>query len=258
MLRSGVSSSAASFSQSGQVGVITLLLMAVLLTVGLSTAINTSQDVTLSQQEAESTRVFNAAESGVEEALSTYSGGDASGTIDTITDVDVDFTLTEVTNLETRLFEGVSVAIDVTGVAAGNGLDIEWSRESDCSLENPASLLVSVITATNEVRYYPIGACDRGGGFPVAAPLPPGDYRRQYTLALQNDDTLVRIKPLYNDTHISVNGSGWTLPVQGVRVRSEAQSELGNEARAVEVNQSLPTAPSVMDYALVSGTSIVK
>jgi hypothetical protein len=248
-------------NQAGQVGVVTLLIMTVLLTIGLSTAANTTRDVNLSQQEAESTRVFTAAEAGIEEALSSYEGENITGSVGTIGDVDVDYTLTEVNALETRLFEGVSVAVDVTGTTTGQGLTINWSKDDDCGTQDPASLLVAIFyddAGTTRARYETAGACDRSDGFTLASNINIDGYRREFDLPLQTGDLFVRIKPLYNDTHIRVVGDGWVLPVQGVRVRSEARNQLGNEARNVEVNRSLPTAPSVMDYALVSGTTIVK
>lgn len=251
---------AKSTAESGQVGVVVLLVMAVVLTVGLSTAVNSTQDVDLSRQEAESTRVFNAAEAGIEQALSTYDTGDTSGTVNSISGVDVAYTVSEVNSVDTRLFEGVSISVDVTG-NNGNDLRIQWSREDSCATENPASLLVSIFSDDGTgptVRYEALAGCDRGGSFTSVSSINTDGFRREYDLPLTSDDQFVRIKPLYNDTHLRVVGDGWTLPVQGVRVRSDATNQQGNEVRSVEVNRSLPTAPSVMDYGLVSGTTIVK
>ena len=55
-----------------------------------------------------------------------------------------------------------------------------------------------------------------------------------------------------------MSGDGWALPVQAYNIRSEAKNDLGNETRAVEVNKTLDAAPAIMDYALFSGTTIVK
>src|SRR6185369_1704811 len=57
-------------TQSGQIGIIIILIMVVLLTVGLSLASRSTREVRLSQQEVESNRVFNVAEAGIEQALS--------------------------------------------------------------------------------------------------------------------------------------------------------------------------------------------
>lgn len=256
-------------NQSGQVGVAILLTMTVLLTMGLSVASRSTEDLFLSEQQSESARVFNAAEAGIEDALSAdfdFEGQTSSGTIDTITDTEVDYQVTKQNVLETRLFEGVSVKVDVddsgvgTGLTSGRNIDIEWSKETDCNTQDPASLIVSVFyddAGTTRARYYAYGACDRSDGFTIGS-SGTSPYYRTVNFPLLAGDLFVRIKAVYNDTHIRVAGDGWTLPVQAYNIRSEAKNELGNETRAVEVNKTLDAAPAIMDYALFSGTTIVK
>jgi hypothetical protein len=248
----------------GQIGVIILLIMAVLLTVGLTLAANSNKDLIISQQEEESGRVFNAAEAGIEKALSsdlTFAAQSLAGTVDSIANVGVNYDINKLHALQTRLLEGMSVNIDVTGVADGQGLAIDWSKEDNCATQDPASLLIGIFTddaGTLKVRYLTAGACDRGDGFDLGASGDFNGFRRRITIPLAAGDQFARIKTLYNDTHLLVAGSGWTLPVQGFAIRSEAKNELGNETRAVEVTRSLPGAPAVMDYALVSGSDISK
>lgn len=252
-------------SQRGQVGVVVLLIMVVLLTVGLSLASRSTQELFLTQQNVDSTRVFNAAEAGIDQALSTsftFEGEQATGAIDNFnnSDIDVDYQITKMYQLETRLFEMVSVEVDVTG-NNGSGLVIEWSRLDDCATEDVASLLASVYyddAGTTRVRHYPLQGCSRGDNFLAASNVNADGYRRQYDLPLTADDLFVRIKPLYNDTHIRVTGDGWQLPVQYYNVRSEARNNAGNETRIVEVNRTLDAAPSVFDYAVFSQTTLVK
>ena len=55
--------------EAGQAGLIVMLVMVVLLTLGVSIATRSTQDVTQSRQEEETSRVFDAAEAGIEEAL---------------------------------------------------------------------------------------------------------------------------------------------------------------------------------------------
>lgn len=253
-------------SQSGQIGIIIILIMSVMLTVGLSLAANTSSDLIISQQEEESNRVFNAAEVGIEEALSsdlTFAQESMAGTVNTISDVAVDYNISKTRQLETRLFEGVSAKVDVSNAIDGDVLRIDWSRENDCASENPASLLVSVYSddaGTIRARHYTYGGCNRGDGFETGGTISDNGLFRRTDLVMQTGDQFVRIKPIYNDTHLRVwsPSIGWTLPVQALVIRSEATSDLGNENRAVEVNRSLPSAPSVMDYALYSGSTISK
>jgi len=258
-------------SQSGQVGVIILLIMVVLLTVGISLATRTTQELFVTQQSAESARVFNAAEAGIEQSLATdfqtaFDSTDVlTGEISTITDTDVNYTVTQQRHLETRLFEGVDVSIDLPkdGSTDTDGIKIQWSRETDCGTQDPASLLASIYnfnstTQQTTIRYKALAGCDRSDGFEASTVLSSGVYRFQYDLDLQGDDIFVRLKPIYNDTNINVTANGWTLPVQFYSIRSEARNQLGEETRIVEVNRTIPTAPSVMDYALFSGNTIVK
>jgi len=251
--------------QSGQIGVIILLIMVVILTIGLSVASRTTQESFLTTQTAESTRVFNAAEAGIEKALSTdltsiEAGPETTqGTVDSVDDTTVNYSITKVTGLETKLFEGVSVALNVKGVSTGNGLVIDWSKQN-CGQE-PASLLASIYSlnaGVTTVRYRALGNCAQSDGFEQPNGSAPSPYQYRMTLSLQTGDQFVRLQPIYNDTDISINGSGWTLPTQYYKIRSEATNDLGNESRIVEVNRTLPTAPSIMDYALYSGTTLVK
>lgn len=253
--------SASFFHQRGQVGVIVLLIMVGMLTIGLSLAARTTQEAFLSGKETKTARVFNAAEQGVETALSSdliagnYSFSEGG--------IEVDYTVEEVSRLRTRLFEGIPVGIDVTGASNGDELRLDWSQLHECGPENPASLTASIYnneTGSTVVRHLALGACDRGDGFELATTIDEASYRRRYDLALQDGDFLVRVKPIYNDTHVNIysNDVDFTLPVQSYLVRSSATGAETDETRIVEVNMSRLTAPSVFDYAVYSGNTLVK
>ena len=252
--------------QRGQIGVMILLIMVVLLTIGLSVVARTTQDLALSQQGADSARVFNAAEAGIEKALSSelnFQEQTSTGEVTTIDNVDVDYTISKRTTLETRLFEGLNVVVDLTGVTAvvNPQVTILWSKENNCATEDPASIIVTIFSgdATNtRSRTVAYAACDRSDGFTLASTINTDGFRRSATISLNADDLFLRVKPIYNDTHIRVTGTNWQLPVQYFNVRSEARSTSGNETRIVEVNRTLPTAPTIMDFALYSGTTITK
>jgi hypothetical protein len=242
--------------------------MTVLLTMGLSVASRSTEDLFLSEQQSESTRVFNAAEAGVEDALAAnfdFEGQTRTGTVESIADTAVGYSVTKQNVLETRLFEGVTVKVDVDDSGVGTGLTsdrniiIDWSRETDCA-QDPASLVISIFyndDGADRARYYAYAACEHNDGFTAAGAGTDG-YFSQINLPLLTGDLFVRIKTVYNDTNIRVAGDGWTLPVQAYDIRSEARNELGNETRTVQVNKTLDAAPAVMDYALFSGTTIVK
>lgn len=250
--------------ESGQVGVIVLLTMTGMLALGLSMASRTTQEALLSGKEAESTRVFNAAEQGIEEALSgdlDFLGDTYEGSVESVTGIGVDYTIEKINTLETRLFEGVSVGVDVTGVSTGNELQIDWSKVTDCDTETPPSLIASVYyddSGTTRVRHEALGSCDRGDGFTLGSVIDEDGYKRRHNLPLQTDDFLVRVKAVYNDAHIKVSSGDFTMPVQYYSIRSQAANADSNETRIVEVNRTLKSAPSILDYAVYSGDALSK
>lgn len=252
--------------QSGQIGVIILLIMVVLLTIGISVASRTTQDLFLAQQQVESTRVFNAAEAGIEQALAgnlDFEGSFFEGTLNNFsgTNVNVNYSIEKVNQLQTRLFEMVGVKIDVTGSTPGNTLDLRWSQDNDCGSQDIASLLVTSFADTAQgVRAYTQGfaGCDRSDGFTAASNVSLDGLRRRAVMTIPDNTTFIRVTPLYSDTHVFITGGNWTLPVQGFLIRSEAENTLGDEYRAVEVNRSLDSTPSILDYALFSGDGIIK
>lgn len=256
-------------SQSGQVGIIIILIMVVLLTFGLSIASRSTREVALSQQEEESNRVFNAAEAGVERALATdlnFQGEQLDSTSVVIpgTDANLQYNIRKNRVLETRLIEGTTAMVQMQDAinSLPANIFIDWSRDSDCgAARKPASLVISIYNTTGSsvsanVRHLAFAACDRSDDIAVAGSGSNGYFRRA-TISTQAGDQFMRIKTVYNDTHIRVSGSS-TLPTQAYDIRSEATSTLGQEARTVEVKRTLSVAPSVMDFALFSGTTLVK
>lgn len=255
-------------SQSGQIAVIILLLMVVMLTIGLSLASRTTEELFLSNQGSESTRVFNAAESGIEEALSTNIEEEVGNTPVTkeltIGDSEVEYTVSSDNKIETKLQEGQSLLVDV-GLSNGT-IDISWWDESsnflNCQSHDPASLIVTSYYTEGGVtkaRFHPIGQC--GDGFIGVGSTGYGDYRYKYQLALSMGAGIttkfIRIKAIYNDTTISVNGNGISLPPQLHTIRSTATNTIGDESRTVEVKRTLSTAPSFMEYALYTPGALV-
>lgn len=260
-------------SQSGQVALIILLIMVVVLTVGVSIASRTVMDVSLSRQEEQGGRVYQAAESGVESVLSQdllqnslYTNDTFSGTVNSISDINVNYTVARMKTLETRVDEGAAVAVDVTGTGNGSQLQINWGKGQDCGngdpSQNAASLLIRVFNNTGGVvtqRNYAYAACSYANGYTTTGTSAGnGGYYKKVMLTLQTGDISVRISPLYNDAPIQVAGSGWTLPTQYYSIASSARNQLGNETKAIQVTRTLPAYPAVLDYVLYSGTTIVK
>jgi len=266
-------------SQSGQIGIVILLMMAVIMTVGLSVISRTTQDISLSNQTSDSARVFNAAESGLDQALSLLQQSFVTGVLTTtgtltVNDSDVTYDIASSSVMESRIFEGTSVMINVVdrvanpgGLTGSGALRVDWSKsafDTDCSSAplQPSSLLVfiySVNGTQTALRTQAIAGCNRSDGFTASSTSgTTAGYRFWTTVALQPGDLFVRLKPLYGDAHIRVAGNGVTLPTEFYTITAQARNQTGNETRKIQVNQTLPSAPSVMDYVLYSGTTLVK
>ena len=234
--------------QQGQAVLIVLLVAALALGFGLSIISRSTTDVKISEQEDQASRAFNAAEAGIENALGSLSslviGDDYNLTVD---DVRVTYSV----NGEDFL-EGVYSENDIATVVldGADTLTIEWGE----SCPGAASLLIAVIDSSNQLERYGWNACDLGDDFTYVAD--PGDdgYLRKKELAVAAN-SLVRIRPVYNQATIRVSGDN--LPVQAYGIDSQAQSPT-LESKAIQVSRTVPAAPAIFDYVLFSGTNIVK
>lgn len=263
-------------SRSGQIGVIILLMMIVMLTIGLSILMRSSRDVKLATQESESSQVFSAAEVGLEKVLSfdlsdlDYNNETDIATLkDTVssgvTNFKYDLTVKRQHELAVKsLPQGASAEIDLTG--ATSDIDISWGTESCTPPLSRASILVSVYGSSSSgqswVTHQIYAGCDRkdtdGVYDTTTADLnnDPQGLMRNVNIALSPEAKMVRIKALYADTAIRVTGTN--LPFQSYVIQATGTSELGTETRRVQLDQTLPVAPSVLDYVLLSGTTINK
>jgi len=255
-------------NSSGQVGLIVLLIMVVILALGLSLATRTSQQAEIAIQQEDTTRVFNAAEAGVEAALANIYQNENTGSFSSISEeiesldltdsnANINYSITKSNTLETHLKQGTSTELQVP--SAGS-ISFYWATETACT--DTASLLLSVYAnnaGTITAKHYAVGNCTgastRGDNF-IANDIGPAPYRYSYTLFTAANDVFVRVKPVYNDTDIKIVGSP---AVSQFTINSQAQNTLtGQETRTFEVKRTLSTAPAFMEYALVSGSSIIK
>jgi len=258
---------------SGQAGIVIILLTIVLLTIGLSVASRSATDVRLSRQEQQTTRAFDAAEAGIEDALrqdlGALVGGGGSVDVgpcpgpDCITaQYDVD----ELLVLETEIEEGETVEVDLNGFG-GTGVVIEWGDANIPEVCSGGDLYASVVVAvfdnSGNVRRQPYSGpgCTRGDNFDsvtaVSAPLP---YLLRVTENVTSNDTFMRIRAIYSGTKIRIDSSNpgsFPLPGQYFRIHSQAQTT-GGETRAVEVTQTDPAPPSIFDFVIFSDSGLEK
>lgn len=250
-------------SNGGQVGIIMLLITVVMLTVGISAISRTTSDVSISTTNEQANRALDAAESGVERALSTDLSTAPSSTSAPSTDANVTVRtdVAQKNSLDTSVDQGYSVAVDVNGLANNTPVTIQWAKEATCS---QASLVITVLStnAADPVRRTYIGApvnaaCVKNDGFSIAANNPVATYKLSTIISTRTNDKLIRIRPLYFGTDIRVT-STVALPTQSYTVTSTAQNINSKETKAVQVERTLPVAPAVLDYVLFSGTSITQ
>lgn len=250
-------------AQSGQIGLVVLLIMVTVSVLGVSVASRATGDVVLSRQGQETARTFAAAESAIENVLAmgdTYLGSASSGQYTGDPDTTVDYTITRNNEVDSKLLQGSVAEIDLTGAVANNVVAVEWSQTDDCTNDSPASLLISVVNMAAPspiVRYYSYAICNRSDGFTVVG-TNGTSLRRRVEISLQAADRRLRITPVYNDTALLVQGVDWTMPVQGYTLQSVARNLQGRETQAIKLLRSINTAPSILDFAVVSGTTILK
>lgn len=279
-----VPASKSSSSQSGQVAVVVLLIMAVLLVLGLSLASQTTQEALISSQEEDTTRVFNAAETAVEEALSKLSKGE------TITQ-GVN-TPVEAGNLPNNTSASYLLGIDdkaegviTQGMSASVFLDsrdpmtIHWGTAADCNSD--ASLIVSLYykptpstsqqVVVKHLALKPTGCygdAAKAVGF-TEGTNDTGTYNYRYTLTPTDAawgatnpamPQMLRIKALYANAPFLIDGI--TLPSQKDTISATATDTVdpsgSRERRAIEVTRTKPAPPVLFDYALYSGGSLSK
>lgn len=260
-------------AQSGQVGLAIMLVMVVVSTIGISVATRSTQEVTSSRRGQEAARTFEAAESAIEKVLSdedgtlTFEGDEASYSYDDIeTDADVNVNIAKQYTFNNEIPAGTPVEVDVSSATAGDQVLIEWADSRNCA-DNPASLVIKTINTNSGsavARYETVSPCDHGDNFTSIdtglTQYQGATYALAYNHTLQVGDQALRITPVYTATPLLIAGNGWTLPAQQFRIQSvgENTAEDGRETQAIEVQRSQPFAPQVLDYALLSGTTITK
>jgi Tfp pilus assembly protein PilX len=253
----------------GQAGLIVVLLAVVVLTIGLSLFIRTSRQTDITAQQEESARIFNAAETGIEQALaSVLAAEQGNGSFANIANQDitvdnanakVNLKVTPANMLETYLDQGSSAELTLSSTS---DITINWSKVG-CS-QNPAALIITIHnldpgTGTQTTRFNAIKGqgCSSGTNFTESA-TGTAPYQFAYTLNLQTGDYFVRIEPIFSGTDIFASGAGINKAQFVITSKAQDNSGATEQAKAIQVKRTLSTPPSFMDYTVYSGSSIVK
>jgi hypothetical protein len=250
----------------GQIALVVLLIMVVMLTLGVSIAQRGLLDVRISQQEEDSARAFQAAETGIEKALQTLAagsgevGGDASYDVEVSEGGENGF----VTGESIRV--GEAVMVDLAGSSGLTTVEVYFGDESkdSCDGETPPAIEVVRVDESGgetELERYPFDLTSRDNSFEVVAgggSFYGKTFCGKASVGIGGDSTQLRIKPWYAAATIGAKpNDGGTLANQYRLIRSVGETESGSK-RAVEVQRTDPVLPPIFDYVLFSGSNISK
>lgn len=267
--------------QSGQVLLITLLVLAVGTTIALSLIGRTTQDASISRDIEESSRAFSAAEAGVEAALKSGSGTGGPQTLTPGISYDVTVssiggasgvytfpkntskTVTESLWLNEHDATGALVETITPNTYTSSTIELCWSSET----VTPA-LVVSVLYKESSDGSYQVAkvALDpdssRGNNFTAVSAV--GNHCGQtnvysstidFTLLgiTPTADTLLsmRIRPVYSSTQLYVDTGGQVLPQQGKKIESTGTTAAGIN-RKILVYQQYRSPSTIFDASIYS------
>lgn len=276
----------ATSKQSGQILLITLLVLTVASVIGISVVGRATTDTAISRQVEESSRAFSAAEAGIEQALKTGSG---STTVVLSPDLSVSVAVASVGGA-IGLYEfpqqakkgetltlwlvdhNTSGAIVETPTYRNSWIEVCWSTGSTL----PALIATVLYRESNNNTYRtlklaldPDASRRASNNFAPPVAMNGGcgattgtTYRHRINFnningsVNPNNDTLImlRLRPVYADAKIAVNAQG-RIPFQGRRIESTGTTQ-GGVNRKVVVYQEYRAPSTVFDAALYSQNSI--
>lgn len=244
--------------QSGQALLVVLMVLVVAITVGLSVLSQSITDVKISSEEEESAQAFNVAEIGIESILKDIQVGTGiEWTGDDGQSYNVDVTQEGASGYLTGqpVSQGDVIQLLVNG---DENLNIYWQDEAALEL-----IVVQDVAGQYQIDRLALDGQSRDNGFdsPTSGTFSHEGQSFSYQLELDiasNYDRaqFVRVRPLYDDSYIYVSGTN--MEDQYYQITSTGQTSSG-VTRKIEVTRDIyPSLPSVFDYALFSGSSIVK
>ncbi len=261
-------------NQSAQTLILVLLIMAVSLTVGLGVASRAVSTLRQSSSTAQSTAAYHAAEAGVENYLQelttnpTFEQGDSTYCDDAGNWLDLPgsdssycCSVEQVNDeFKAHVRQDNVVQVDLSGTElSGQNVNIEWHTGQDTAEAAITYILVEDKTGGDYYHvkdsYDPVGSRSSINNFstPISS---SGDYGNRAVVATESGggdrDRILRIRPLYADTHLRVYATGKQLPEQQTEII--CQGRTGEIVRKVHVIRGEPALPAVFDFALFSAS----
>lgn len=277
---------------SGQTLLIILLVMAVVLTIGLSVISRSITNIRISQEQEESARVFSAAEAGIEEALKQNLAVGNSLT-DEVGGISYQVSAVAQGGGTTFIFphpEGFKAGdtqtlwlvghdedtdeLDPSTVYSGLTVEVYWGNEGQgADTETTPALEATLIYKdtddefkTFKETYDPNGgraaASNFGsaevGSYPLSVDEETYNFSFKGTIDIRETPYALRLKLLYNSDErqkIGVSGAG-TFPLQGKCYESNATATETGITRKVRQCQFYKSLPAIFDYVLFSESSL--
>lgn len=253
----------------GQIGLLLLVVMALILSLAMSLGARSLSDSVMSRQESGSAKAFRLAENGVEQAMNMIRQGNTSqGTTTQNEGIFAGaFELNPQNDLSLYVKEGEQVYIDLETFDANNDLLIRWSRVGDLK-ENPGCtgegsglsaaameiIQVSGDGNTASFDYYNPANCPIVANGFASSSMGNEEYVSQVDFNVTTGSREIKLRPIYGGATINVTANG--LGVQLYQIQSYAEG--GDAKKEIMVKRGLDAPPSIFDFALFSGTTIVK
>ena len=275
--------------QSGQIVLITLLVLTIATTVALSLIARTTIDTTITNNIEESSRAFSAAEAGVEEALQS---GVGSGGTRVLTGSTASYNVTVagiggaagVFEFPQKTISGATETLwlvnhDGSGALiesptyTSSYVDVCWSSETT----TPAIVATLLYKESSDGSYRvakgaydPDGTRRSSNNFSAPTAVTGGcgavtgtTYRQRITFSSLSSsinpavDTLLalRLRPVYSDSTFAIDTGGQILALQGKKIDSTGTT--GGTNRKIVVYQQYRSAPTIFD-SVMYGRSIAK
>ena len=248
--------------QSGQVGLVLLVVMGLLISLVLSVALRSLADTTLSRQERESGAAFSLAEGGIENALNEL----RQGTVNT-----GNVTIGDSTGNVTGFYKVQELQIDLTDYT-GATITLRWTKKNTaedpgCGVEGsgtvPAAIEVTQIPTTGATKraYYNPSSCHAAlttsNSFAVSSGVNATYLSAKNHPIEVGSEGVLRVKMIYHGATLQVVGAaGSPLTTQLYLVKSVAGG--GDAKQEIEVKRGLDASGSVFDYAVFAAGTIVK
>lgn len=246
----------------GQVALFLVLIVTVVSALAVSLASRSTVDTKIQETESEGVQALIHAQTGIEQMI-------MSPEVQNVTDVNFEATRSNVASDRISIDsieKGSMVEVNLTGADFSKltGLRVSWSPNLENSNGKPA-ILVSVISNSNTIKDY---AYDYDGvnGFTMASDGLSQDYAKvtpPAAISISSTTAKVRVTVLGSGARVGIfpTGSGAVFPTQSKLIRSTGLVSSTDKTVKYGLQydeSSADSAPSVFDYVLFSGGSIVQ